>query len=121
MLWASLFDRFTDFPRRGKDKGCAIALHAGANDNRLARRRAELARVGLEAQVEFPDLLALAVRGVHRVGIAAMPDGGPLAFGWRLAKVELPASLGRRRLASRNRLQVGDEILARLAFLESGK
>src|SRR5207302_9964335 len=96
MLWTNLLDRLTDFPRRGKDNGGAIALHAGADDDRPAGGRSELARVGLEAQVELPDLLALAVRGVHRVGIAAMPDGGHLAFGRRLAKIKLLAAHGHR-------------------------
>src|SRR2546423_9771695 len=63
MLRASLLDRFTDLFRCGEDDGCAIALHAGANDNRLAWHRAELARVGLQPQVELPDLLAPATRG----------------------------------------------------------
>src|SRR6266513_889937 len=110
MLWASLFDRLTDFPRRGKDNGDAIALHAGADDDRPAGGRSELARVGLEAQVELPDLLALAVRGVHRVGSAAMPDGGHLARGRSSAQIQpwvahLP---GLRRLALGNGPQVGD-------------
>src|SRR6266850_5961786 len=100
MLWASLLDRFTDLFRCGEDDRRAIALHAGTNDNRLAWRRAELARVGLEAQVELPDLLAPAVRGVDRVGIAAMLDRSDLSFGRSLAQVELPALLSRRRLAS---------------------
>src|SRR2546423_13702397 len=99
MLRASLLDRFTDLFRCGEDDGCAIALHAGANDNRLAWHRAELARVGLEAQVELPDLLAPAIGGGDRVGVtASLARRGP-ALGGGPAPGELSASLKREGLS----------------------
>src|SRR3981189_3309148 len=106
MLRARLLDRVTDLLGGGKDNGSPVALHAGADDDRLAGSRSELARVGLEAQVEFPDLLALSVCGVRGVGIAAMRDGGHLPLGRRLAKVE-PVSARFTCLALGDRLQVG--------------
>src|SRR5437899_1811978 len=57
-----LLDELTDLLRRCKHHGRAIALHAGADCNGLAWERAEPARIGLESQVEYPDLLVLAVR-----------------------------------------------------------
>src|SRR3982074_2559862 len=112
MLGTSLFDRLTDCSRRGKDDGGAIALHAGADDNRPARCWTKLARIGLEAQVEFPDLLALPICGIDGVRIAAIPDSAHLARGRSFAQIhplvtraEAPL-LGLRRLVIRNGPQV---------------
>src|SRR5687768_16338063 len=82
-----LLNRLTDFPRRSKHDGVRVALHPRPDDHRLAGRRPELARVRLEAQVELPRLQAPTVRGVDRVGIAAIPDGEDLPLRRRGTKV----------------------------------
>src|SRR6185312_7639994 len=70
--WARLLDERTDFRGFGKYDRSAVALHAGADDHRLSRRGPERARIRLEAQVELPRLVDLAVRSLHRVRIAAV-------------------------------------------------
>src|SRR6185503_16065041 len=116
-------DRSTDFSRRSKHDRCAIPLHPGADHHRLAGRRPELARVGLEAQVELPDLLALAVRRVDGIRVAAVSDRGHLSFWRRFFQIELarlhphhPAAflLYGWRLEVGRGLEVDDQILARL-------
>src|ERR1041384_4262009 len=89
---ARLLDELTDLFRRSEHDGRAIPLHAAADGDRLARKRPELARIGLEPQVEFPDLLGLAVRGADRVRVAAMRDGGHHPSRRRLAQIELFAA-----------------------------
>src|ERR1700740_2723737 len=129
MLWTSLLDRLTDLPRRSKDDGNAIALHAGANGDRLAWRRTELARVGFEAQVEFPDLLASPIRRVDRVRVAAVWDRGDLPRARGLAQVDLlilhphhPSALLRGRcLVFGYRLQISNDVLTRVRLGDARK
>src|SRR5712691_864637 len=83
------FDEIADLARTGEHDGGPVALHAGADDDRLARRGAVLARIGLEAQVEFPDLVRLAVRRLHRIRVAAMLERGHLPFRRRLFQIGL--------------------------------
>src|SRR2546421_7687149 len=84
---ARLLDEFADFLWRCEDHGGAVALHTGTDGDRLSGKRPELARVGLEPQVELPDLLGLAVRCGDRVGVAALGDGSDLSFGRRLGQI----------------------------------
>src|SRR6266700_5082701 len=119
------FDEIADLARTGEHDGGPVALHAGADDDRLARRGAVLARIGLEAQVEFPDLVHLAVRRLHRIRVAAMLERGHLPLRRRLFQIGLAphhALPGAdRRLALRNRLQIGNHVLAILGLLYPGK
>src|SRR5882672_1677112 len=91
MLRARLLDCVTDLLRRSEHNGRAIALHAGADHDGLARSRAELARVRLEAKVELPDFLYLAVRGLYSVSVAAVLDGAHLSRRRRVLQVGLVA------------------------------
>src|SRR6267378_741742 len=129
-LRAGRLDEFTDFLWRREDHGGAVALHAGADRDRFAGERPELARVCLEPQVELPDLLGLSVHCGDGVGVAALGDGGDLSLGGRLAQKEnfaahsrhsAPALLRLRSLAFGNRLQVRDHVLTVLRFLDPGK
>src|SRR5947207_8179090 len=129
-LRAGRLDELTDFLWRREDHGGAVALHAGADRDRFAGERPELARVRLEPQVELPDLLGLSVRCGDRVGVAALGDGSDLSLGGRLAQIELlarhsghsaPALPPLRSLAFGNRPQVRDHVLPVLGFLEPGK
>src|SRR6266852_5519689 len=89
-LLADLFDERTDLRGHSKDHRSAISLHSGADHHGLVRERPVFARVGLEAQIELPHLVRLAVSGLHRVGVAAVPDGNNLSGGRRLFQVDLP-------------------------------
>src|SRR5918912_1176545 len=84
-----LLDEAADLLWRGEHDGSAIALHAGADDHRIAGQRAEFARVGFETQVEFPYLVRLSVRGLHRVRVAAMAERLDARLGRRLAQIRL--------------------------------
>ena len=75
----SFADEPADLGQRGENNRGTIALHARAYDHGLAWRRPEVARVRLEAQVEFPDLVVLAIGGSYVIGVAAMADRGDLA------------------------------------------
>src|SRR6266850_8406502 len=86
-LRALLPDRLADLFWRSKDDRPAIALHAGPERHRLAGSGTVAARIGLEPQVEFPHLLALAVGGLDRVGVAAVFDRAHLGSGGRLLQV----------------------------------
>src|SRR6266480_3633073 len=89
-LLAGVFDERTDLGGRSKNHRSSISLHAGSDDHRLARERPVLARIGLETQVELPDLARLAVGGFHRVAVAAVADGHDLSGGRRFFQVDLP-------------------------------
>src|SRR6266568_3973154 len=119
------FDEIADLARTGEHDGGAVALHAGADYDGLARRRAVLPRIGLEAQVEFPDLVHLAVRRPHGIRVAAMLDRGHLPLRRRLFQIGLAPHhalpVAGRRLALRDRLQIGNSILAVLGLLYPGK
>src|SRR6266576_2509653 len=71
-LRARRLDELTDFLWRCEDHGGTVALHTGADRDRFAGKRPKFARVGLEPQVELPDLLGFAVRCGDRVGVAAL-------------------------------------------------
>src|SRR5438876_12296393 len=115
-LRALLPDRLADLLRRSKDDRPAIALHPGPERYRLAGSRTVAARVGLEAQVEFPHFLALAVRGLDRIGVAAILDRAHLGRGGRLLQVwslgrhahHAAALCGLRRLVLLHHLEVSD-------------
>src|SRR5213592_446281 len=87
---AGLFDERTDLSGRSKDNRSAISLHSSPDDNGLTWKRSVLARIGLETQVELPDLARPAVRGFHRVGVAAVADGNDLTGRRRFFQVDLP-------------------------------
>src|SRR5260221_4222556 len=80
-LLAGLFDERADLSGCSKIHRSSISLHSGADDHGLARDRPVLARIGLEAQIEFPDLARLSVGGFHCVGVAAVADRHDLSGG----------------------------------------
>src|ERR1051325_45984 len=80
-------DGLTDLLRGSKNDRSAVALHSGSHDHRLAGGRAELALIGLESEVELPDLLQLAVGGLDGVCVPAVLDGADLPSGRRGFKV----------------------------------
>src|ERR1700694_4873712 len=82
-------DEHADFAWRGEDNRCPVALHAGAHDDGFSWSRPELARIRLEAQIEFPDPVYFTVRRFHRVSVSTVADRRHLALRRRLFQVLL--------------------------------
>jgi len=62
-----LFYESADFGGIRKHYRGTVALHARANDDWLTALGAELARIGLETQVELPDFLRFTVCTALRI------------------------------------------------------
>src|SRR3569623_2730525 len=69
--FATLPDERAEFFRRREDDRDAVAAHARAGHDRLARIGALLAGIRHQPDVGFPDFVYLAVGGLHAVRIAA--------------------------------------------------
>src|SRR5258708_19715869 len=67
-------DESDDLVGQGEDHVGAVAHHSGSYQGRRTLLGTFVADVGLEAQVAFPEIANLAVRGRNLVGVAAVSD-----------------------------------------------
>ena len=72
---ASASDRSTDFRRIGEDHVGTVAHHAGRDQRWCMLFRAFAARIRLQAQITFPELVRLPVCRGHGVSVFAVADG----------------------------------------------
>src|SRR5262249_49365666 len=63
-----------DLLRPGENHVGSVSHHTGSHEGRRALLRTVVADIGLEAQIPFPEIAHLPVRGGDLVGIAAMID-----------------------------------------------
>src|SRR5437868_15389508 len=63
-----------DLLRPGEDHFGAVSHHTGSHEGRRALLRTIVADIGLEAQVAFPEIAHLPIRGCDLIGVAAMID-----------------------------------------------
>src|SRR5216683_3179488 len=71
---ASRLDHPSDLLRRCENHRSSVTHHAGRRERGCTFFRTILTRVGLEAQVAFPEGACLVVGGGHAIGVAAIGD-----------------------------------------------